>query len=54
MTYTIFARKGITFRSLSMLGAFLCLFIMFSTHWDYAIIAILLCAGIYKYVEYKG
>ncbi|PAV74313.1 hypothetical protein WR25_23562 [Diploscapter pachys] len=40
--------------SLSMLGAFLCLFIMFSTHWDYSIIAILLCAGIYKYVEYKG
>uniref|UniRef100_A0AC34F2J7 Solute carrier family 12 member 6 n=1 Tax=Panagrolaimus sp. ES5 TaxID=591445 RepID=A0AC34F2J7_9BILA len=40
--------------SLSLLGAFLCFFIMFSTHWDYAIISCILCAVIYKYVEWKG
>ena len=27
---------------------------MFSTHWDYAIVACLLCLVIYKYVEWKG
>ncbi|TKR58850.1 hypothetical protein L596_030240 [Steinernema carpocapsae] len=40
--------------SLSLLGAFLCFFIMFSTHWDYAIISCVLCLAIYKYVEWKG
>lgn len=40
--------------SLSLLGALLCLFIMFATYWYYAIVVILLCAGIYKYVEFKG
>uniref|UniRef100_A0A0N5BDG3 Solute carrier family 12 member 6 n=1 Tax=Strongyloides papillosus TaxID=174720 RepID=A0A0N5BDG3_STREA len=40
--------------SLSLLGAGLCFFIMFSTHWDYAIISCLLCTIIYKYVEWKG
>lgn len=40
--------------SLSLLGALLCLFIMFATYWYYAIVVIVLCAGIYKYVEYKG
>jgi len=27
---------------------------MFITSWYYAIIAILIAAGIYKYIEYKG
>ncbi|KAK0422326.1 hypothetical protein QR680_007506 [Steinernema hermaphroditum] len=40
--------------TLSALGAFLCLFIMFSTHWDYAVVSCVLCAAIYKYVEWKG
>ncbi|CAJ0931424.1 unnamed protein product, partial [Mesorhabditis belari] len=39
---------------LSLTGAFLCFFIMFSTHWDYAIISCVLCLVIYKYVEWKG
>ncbi|CAI5448008.1 unnamed protein product [Caenorhabditis angaria] len=39
---------------LSLLGAVLCFFIMFSTHWDYATVACLLCLVIYKYVEWKG
>ncbi|PIO56823.1 hypothetical protein TELCIR_21776, partial [Teladorsagia circumcincta] len=41
-------------RSLSLLGAALCFFIMFSTHWDYALVSIFLCVLIYKYVEWKG
>ncbi|KAL1285454.1 Solute carrier family 12 member [Trichinella pseudospiralis] len=40
--------------SLSLLGALLCLFIMFATHWYYAIVVLILCATIYKYIEYKG
>ncbi|CAD5219732.1 unnamed protein product [Bursaphelenchus okinawaensis] len=40
--------------SLSLLGAALCFFIMFSTHIEYAIASIVLCLVIYKYVEYKG
>uniref|UniRef100_A0AC34QEQ7 Solute carrier family 12 member 6 n=1 Tax=Panagrolaimus sp. JU765 TaxID=591449 RepID=A0AC34QEQ7_9BILA len=40
--------------SLSLLGAGLCFFIMFSTHWDYALISVFLCGAIYKYVEWKG
>ncbi|CAK5031253.1 unnamed protein product [Meloidogyne enterolobii] len=40
--------------SLSLLGAALCFFIMFSTHWDYSILSILLCVIIYKYVQWKG
>lgn len=39
---------------LSLLGALLCLFIMFATYWYYAIVVMILCASIYKYVEYKG
>jgi len=27
---------------------------MFITSWYYAIVAILIAAGIYKYIEYKG
>ncbi|MCP9257810.1 Solute carrier family 12 member 6 [Dirofilaria immitis] len=40
--------------SLALLGAFLCLFIMFTTHWDYAIVSCLLCFSLYKYTEYRG
>ncbi|MCP9265769.1 putative Na-K-Cl cotransporter [Dirofilaria immitis] len=40
--------------SLALLGAGLCFFIMFSTHWDYAIVSCALCLIIYKYVEWKG
>ncbi|XP_003372109.1 amino acid permease superfamily [Trichinella spiralis] len=40
--------------SLSLVGALLCLFIMFATHWYYAIVVLILCATIYKYIEYKG
>uniref|UniRef100_A0A5S6QAR5 Amino acid permease/ SLC12A domain-containing protein n=1 Tax=Trichuris muris TaxID=70415 RepID=A0A5S6QAR5_TRIMR len=40
--------------SLSLLGAVMCLFIMFSTHWYYALVVCILCATIYKYIEYKG
>ncbi|VDK47476.1 unnamed protein product [Anisakis simplex] len=40
--------------TLSLLGAGLCFFIMFSTHWDYALVSCVLCLAIYKYVEWKG
>ncbi|TMS35862.1 hypothetical protein L596_003163 [Steinernema carpocapsae] len=40
--------------SLSLIGAFLCFFIMFASHWIYAMIAIALTLAIYKYVEWKG
>ncbi|CEF60292.1 Amino acid permease/ SLC12A domain-containing protein [Strongyloides ratti] len=40
--------------SLSLLGAFLCFFIMFSSRWQYALISIFLTMTIYKYVEWKG
>ncbi|VDP20066.1 unnamed protein product, partial [Soboliphyme baturini] len=40
--------------SLSLLGAMLCLFIMLATHWYYALVVIILCAFLYKYIEYKG
>jgi len=35
-------------------GVCLCLTLMFITSWYYAIVAILIAAGIYKYIEYKG
>uniref|UniRef100_A0A914UYK5 Solute carrier family 12 member 6 n=1 Tax=Plectus sambesii TaxID=2011161 RepID=A0A914UYK5_9BILA len=38
----------------SLVGAFICFFIMFSTHWYYAILSLCLCLAIYKYVEWKG
>lgn len=41
-------------RTLSLLGAFLSVFIMFATHWDYAIVVIALTVIIYKYVEWRG
>ena len=37
-----------------MFGVCLCLMLMFITSWYYAIVAILIAAGIYKYIEYKG
>ncbi|XP_070568851.1 solute carrier family 12 member 4-like isoform X1 [Ptychodera flava] len=40
--------------TLSLLGAILCFTIMFVTHWYYAIVAIILAAAIYKYVEFRG
>uniref|UniRef100_A0AC35U6R0 Amino acid permease n=1 Tax=Rhabditophanes sp. KR3021 TaxID=114890 RepID=A0AC35U6R0_9BILA len=40
--------------SLSLLGAFMCFFIMFSSHWQYALISIFITLSIYKYVEWKG
>jgi len=41
-------------RILSVFGVCLCLTLMFITSWYYAIVAILIAAGIYKYIEYKG
>uniref|UniRef100_A0A914W1E8 Solute carrier family 12 member 6 n=1 Tax=Plectus sambesii TaxID=2011161 RepID=A0A914W1E8_9BILA len=38
----------------SLIGAFICFFIMFSTHWDFATLSLCLCLTIYKYVEWKG
>uniref|UniRef100_A0A0N5AVM1 Amino acid permease n=1 Tax=Syphacia muris TaxID=451379 RepID=A0A0N5AVM1_9BILA len=40
--------------SLSILGAILCFFIMFSTHWFLAILCCILFGAVYKYVEWKG
>uniref|UniRef100_A0A914VHW9 Solute carrier family 12 member 6 n=1 Tax=Plectus sambesii TaxID=2011161 RepID=A0A914VHW9_9BILA len=40
--------------SLSLMGALVCFFIMFSTHWYFALITLGICLGIYKYVEWKG
>ncbi|KRY79113.1 Uncharacterized protein T4A_5977 [Trichinella pseudospiralis] len=40
--------------TLSLLGAILGFFIMFSTHFDYAVIVLIMCLCIYKYVEYHG
>jgi len=37
-----------------MFGVCLCLTLMFITSWYYAIVAILIAASIYKYIEYKG
>ncbi|CAJ0932342.1 unnamed protein product, partial [Mesorhabditis belari] len=40
--------------SLSLLGAFLCFFIMFASRWEFATIACAMTFAIYKYVEWKG
>lgn len=40
--------------TLSMTGALLCLMIMFISAWHFAIIAILIGAVVYKYIEYAG
>ena len=41
-------------RLLSVFGVCLCLALMFMSSWYYAIAALALAAGIYKYIEYKG
>ncbi|XP_077977360.1 solute carrier family 12 member 4-like [Glandiceps talaboti] len=40
--------------TLSLLGALLCVIIMFVTHWYYAIVAVVIAAVIYKYIEFRG
>lgn len=40
--------------SLSVLGLFLCLLIMFIVKWFYAVIAVMIAVIIYKYIEFKG
>uniref|UniRef100_A0AC35U6W4 Solute carrier family 12 member 6 n=1 Tax=Rhabditophanes sp. KR3021 TaxID=114890 RepID=A0AC35U6W4_9BILA len=40
--------------SLSTLGAFLCILVMFVSAWYFAIFAFLIGAAIYKYIEYAG
>lgn len=41
-------------RLLSMFGVCLCLALMIMSSWYYTIAALLLAAGLYKYIEYKG
>ena len=41
-------------RALSVFGVCLCLTLMFLSSWYYALAALALAAGIYKYIEYKG
>ncbi|KHJ45571.1 amino acid permease [Trichuris suis] len=40
--------------SLSLIGAILAFFIMIATHWEYAIIVIVMCITIHRYIEYRG
>lgn len=40
--------------SLSMLGAFLCVAVMFISAWYFALFAIFIGAAVYKYIEYAG
>ncbi|GMT23547.1 hypothetical protein PFISCL1PPCAC_14844, partial [Pristionchus fissidentatus] len=40
--------------SLSLVGAFLCIAVMFISAWHFALIAIFIGAGVYKYIEYVG
>ncbi|KAK6016359.1 hypothetical protein OSTOST_18159, partial [Ostertagia ostertagi] len=40
--------------SLSMLGAFLCVAVMFISAWHFALVAIFIGAAVYKYIEYAG
>ena len=53
-TSTLFYYTAIVFRLLSMFGVCLCLALMIMSSWYYTIAALLLAAGIYKYIEYKG
>jgi len=41
-------------RLLSLFGVCQCLVLMFLMSWYYAIVAIVIAAAIYKYIEYKG
>ena len=38
----------------SLIGALLCLVLMFLVSWYYALVAIVIAALIYKYIEYRG
>ena len=40
--------------SISLLGCFLCLFVMIVSSWIYFLIAILMASCIYKYIEFSG
>ncbi|CAJ0601996.1 unnamed protein product [Cylicocyclus nassatus] len=40
--------------TLSSLGAFLCIAVMFISAWHFALIAIFIGAAVYKYIEYAG
>ncbi|CAL2039991.1 unnamed protein product [Caenorhabditis brenneri] len=40
--------------SLSMIGAILCVAVMFISAWHFALFAIFIGAGVYKYIEYAG
>ena len=44
----------IIFRTTSLLGLILCIALMFVSSWYYALVAIALAGGIYKYIEYRG
>ncbi len=41
-------------RSMSLLGAVLCVAVMFISHWGFALIAITIGVCVYKYIEYRG
>ncbi len=41
-------------RSLSTVGALLCVAVMFISAWQYALVAIAIGAAVYKYIEYRG
>lgn len=43
-----------TCRVLSLFGLALCITLMFLSSWYYALAAIAIAAGVYKYIEYKG
>ncbi|KAK6111386.1 Amino acid permease family protein [Brugia pahangi] len=40
--------------SLSLLGSILCIAVMFISAWHYAVVAIVIGAAVYKYIEYAG
>ncbi|KAI6229424.1 Amino acid permease-associated region domain containing protein [Aphelenchoides besseyi] len=40
--------------SLSLIGAFLCVFVMFLSAWHLAIVALTIGAAVYKYIEFAG
>lgn len=44
----------ILFRFASLIGLCLCLTLMFVSSWYYALVALFLAAGIYKYIEFQG
>lgn len=41
-------------RLLSLFGMCLCLALMIISSWYYAIVALVVAASIYKYIEFKG